>query len=94
LWFYTTPDEFEAVDLRHVAAPTAYIATKYASKEFPLVVWTRPPSIEVHSLTDPTRIRTRIPLFSTTHFWEDVVPQQGADAFHPKQRASRHRIDA
>jgi hypothetical protein len=92
---YTTPDNFENVDLRLVAWPTAYITRQYVANGFPIYIAKEPKSIEVHWLIDPTMFHTWIPSLFTTHFWEHVVPQQGASAVKPpKQRGIRHQIDA
>jgi hypothetical protein len=91
----TVPRDYEAVDLRHVSWPSAYITRLYEDQQYPLFVWAEPPSIEVHWLIDPTAYQTWIPSLFSTDFWENVVPQQGADAVRaPKLRGIRHEVDA
>jgi hypothetical protein len=91
----TVPDDFEAIDLRIVAWPCASLTRYYVAKDYPIVVWKEAPSVEVHWLIDPTMMHTWISSLFSTHFWEHVVPQQGADAVKPiKQRGIRHQVDS
>jgi hypothetical protein len=91
----TTSDDFEAVDLLLVSWPAASVTRNYVHKNYPIYITQEPPSIEVHWLVDPTQLHTWIPLLFSTHFWEHVVPQQGADVVKPpKQRGIRYEVDA
>lgn len=90
-----TPHDFEALDLRIAAWPLASVTRHYIAKDYPVTVWVEPPPIEVHWLIDPTQNHGWIPSLFSTHFWEHVVPEQGAGAVKPpKQRGIRHQVDS
>jgi hypothetical protein len=90
-----TPNDYETVNLRIVAWPCASLTRSYVKENYPIFITQEPPSIEVHWLIDPSQFGTWVPSLFSTHFWEHVVPQKGADVVKPlKLSGIRHEVDA